>query len=179
MLYMKIKFLLIILILSSCKTYISGIKHEVSTSIKHQLNPVLFALQVLTVEIKDQKGYWPENIHQYSDVYGDSVNILFSAFEQIEYIPGNDSLSIFYTLKNDIDDNIFNIEFVDPKLDTDTAQTTFSGNIDLTKANENFNLFEGKMSFYEQGELSYVIHEFQSGVAQYQITSRFSNSRKN
>jgi hypothetical protein len=167
---MKLKFLLLLLLFSSCQSHMSGLSSAISDSLKNRSNPTLLALQFLTVELKRSQAHWPDNTTAYAQVYDDSATVLFSEFKTLEFRQQNDTLQILYTLKDPRKITNYDIEFVDAQLYTDNAKTTFESESQNTNTGKSFRKSQGRMSFVERENYFLVMHEYAGGRSKNKIT---------
>ncbi|WP_018477123.1 hypothetical protein [Pontibacter roseus] len=168
---MKLRFLLILLLFTSCRTHESGLSSNLSDSLKKAANPTLLALQFLTAELRKEKGVWAESVSDYRLTFSDSVEVVFSEFKEIHFKRQNDTLLIFYALEDPLRVTNYDIVFVDSRLYTDSAMVKFESEAISVDNQNRFKANEGKLSFFDESHHVSVIHEYQGGVSKNRIST--------
>lgn len=150
----------------------SSLHLSTSNYLMKQGNFTLHALQFLTVEMKREQGQWPENKSDYAQTFRDSVNILLSDFNKLEFNQQNDTLVVFYELKNPKKISWFFMEFERIEHYSDSSKVSFESDYREIKNRSKFKQNEGRISFYEANANNFsIIHEYKGGISRNKITT--------
>lgn len=169
---MKLKLFILLIVLLGCRSHMSSLHSVTSNYLMKQGNFSLHALQFLTVEMKREQGQWPESKLDYVQSFSDSVNILFSDFNKLEFEQKNDTLIVFYQLKDPKKISRFSIEFERIEQYNDSSKVRFESDYREIKNESKFKENEGRISFYELNANKYsIIHQYKRGISKNKITT--------